>query len=282
MTIFGDWGSTRLRLWCGDERSNGPGIVGLTRPPADVLREAIAPWPRPDCIVLCGMAGARGGLHEAGYVECPTSPHDWTAQATRFDFDGIDVRIAAGCATATDVMRGEETQVFGAVALRPELATGSQTIVLPGTHSKWVRFVDGRIEGFRTFPTGELFALLGRSSLLGAGSGGSDADAAEGFAAGIAAARTTPGLLGKLFPARAAQLRQGKSARWAEGYLSGLLIASEAAETQLLPTAITLIGDTALTTRYTDAVGAFGIVTDRLDGDDCVRAGLELLDANAR
>lgn len=288
--ILGDWGSTRLRLWLlrgGTvvDRRDGPGIVGLAQAPADALLAAIAPWraqERIERITLCGMAGARGGLHEAPYAECPVTPADWRRAAVRFTFDRIPIRIAAGCAdAATDVMRGEETQAFGAFALRPELAEGDEWLILPGTHSKWLSARDGTILSLRTFFTGELFALLQGSSLLAAGAGADDGEG--GFRAGVARAGDSPGLLGTLFAARAAQLRQGRSPSWAQEFLSGLLIGTEVAEMRAaatLPRAVTLIGDVALTERYRQALEGFGIVCAVLDGEACALAGLGLLDAD--
>jgi 2-dehydro-3-deoxygalactonokinase len=102
-----------------------------------------------------------------------------------------------------DVMRGEETQIAGALALRPDLAAGAR-LVLPGTHSKWARVADGRIETFVTFMTGELFALLRDDSILGraaepaAGAGGEAA-----FQRGVNAARAPEGVAPLLFSTRA-------------------------------------------------------------------------------
>lgn len=288
--IFGDWGSTRFRLWLlrdgvVTERSDGPGIVGLARAPTDALLNAVAPWRaqgRIERITLCGMAGARGGLHEAPYAECPLACVDWIQAAARFTLDGIPIRIAAGCAdAATDVMRGEETQAFGAFALRPELAEGDQWLILPGTHSKWLWVRDGSILSLRTFLTGELFAMLQGSSLFAAGAtadGGID-----GFTTGVARAGDSPGLLGTLFAARAAQLRQGRSSGWTREFLSGLLIGTEVAEIRraaTLPRSVTLIGETALTERYRQALERFGIVCAVLDGEACAFAGLGLLDGD--
>ena len=45
-----------------------------------------------------------------------------------------------------DVMRGEETQVFGALA---QLGATDGRFLLPGTHSKWVRVEAGRIDRLR-------------------------------------------------------------------------------------------------------------------------------------
>lgn len=288
--ILGDWGSTRLRLWRVQggaivDRLSGPGIVGLPDAPADALRAAMTPWLAdgpPGRIVLGGMAGARGGLREAPYAECPLAVADWRRTAVAFDLDGVPVRIAAGCADgARDVMRGEETQLFGALALRPELGRGRQVAVLPGTHCKWVEFDDGVIVSFRTFLTGELFALLQQSSLLAAASAGAGQDEGDGFAAGVAQARRGPGVTSGLFAARAAQLREGRSPAWARAYLSGLLIAGEAAEMQAaapLPPRVTLIGDAGLGARYTAALAAFDVETDALDGEESALAGLGLFD----
>ncbi|MEO7914545.1 MAG: 2-dehydro-3-deoxygalactonokinase [Novosphingobium sp.] len=296
--ILADWGSTRLRLWrmTGEtvaERADGPGIGGLADTPTEALRSAIAPWlaehGAPDRIILCGMAGARNGLREVAYVDCPASLAEWRCAATRLDFDGIPLVIAAGCASETDVMRGEETQIFGALALNPALSQGCQTVLHPGTHSKWVWLQDGQITGLRSFMTGELFALMQSSSLFAIGGVGavSAADQAEGFAAGLATARDTPGVLGSLFQARVVQLRQGRTAAWARGLLSGLLIGGEVAEMRAegrLSGGVTLIGETALTDRYAKALSAFGATLGGADtrqsGDACALAGLELLDAD--
>lgn len=289
--IYGDWGSTRLRLWrlrdgAIDGRSDGPGIVGLQSPPADVLCEALAPWLSegvPAGITLCGMAGARGGLREARYSECPVAAAEWVEHAAAFDLDGLPIRIAAGCAVtrhdgADDVMRGEETQVFGALALNPALGEDRQTFILPGTHSKWVTVENGRIVDLRTFMTGELFALMQTSSLLAGSAPGEDDD---GFAAGLARAESCA-MPGALFTARAAQLRHGRSPQWARGFLSGLLIGGELAEMRTigdLSAAVTLIGDAALVRRYDHALTALGVSTGTMDGAACALAGLELFDA---
>lgn len=287
--ILGDWGGTRLRLWLLHggavvDRRDGPGIVGLTQAPADVLSAAIAPWrarERIERITLCGMAGARGGLHEAPYAECPVACVDWTQTAARFTLEGIPIRIAAGCADADrEVMRGEETQAFGAFALRPELGEGDHWLILPGTHSKWLSARDGTILSLWTFLTGEIFAMLQGSSLLAAG--GAAGGGEGGFNAGIARARDSLGLLGTLFDVRAAQLRQGRSPEWAQGFLSGLLIGTEVAEMRMagiLPRSVTLIGEAALVERYRQAFEGFGIVCAVLDGEACALAGLGLLDA---
>ena len=62
-----------------------------------------------------------------------------------------------------DVMRGEETQVFGALQI---LGLSDARLVLPGTHSKWVAVKDHQITDFSTWMTGEFYALLRQHSIL--------------------------------------------------------------------------------------------------------------------
>lgn len=288
--LLGDWGTSRLRLWLARDGviapwREGPGI-GTIDPAAQVLQSFVAELgadERPLSITLCGMAGARGGLREAPYLDCPADRAAWARQAVRIGFDGIPLAIAAGVATPAmgpraDVMRGEETQVFGAIARDPALATGRHTLLLPGTHSKWVEIEDGAITGLTTFFTGELYALLGRSSLLAAGVAGDDADA--GFAVGVDRAQAAGGVLGDLFQARAVQLRQGRSGAWAAGFLSGLLIGGEIAEIAArgaLPAKVSLIGDEQLAKSYAVALASHGTIAQILDAEAVTLAGLALV-----
>ena len=62
-----------------------------------------------------------------------------------------------------DVMRGEETQIAGFFF---ENQGFDGVLCLPGTHSKWVQISAGEIVSFRTFMTGEIFALLADRSVL--------------------------------------------------------------------------------------------------------------------
>ena len=291
--VVGDWGTSRMRLYKIEQgkviaRSDGPGIGQLSATPAETLRAALAVWSGtpPSSIDLCGAAGSRGGLHEVGYVDCPAGVDDWRAAISSFSFDDIPLRIAPGFACTDsagrpDVMRGEETQIFGALASDPGLATAQ--FILPGTHSKWVRVGDGCINAFHTCPSGELYAILRDHSTLLAG-GATDDPAAEatGFGDGLDRAATGAGLVGTLFETRAMILRAGRSASWGAGYLSGLVIGNEIADSRAaagLPQRVLLIGAPALAARYAQALAHFGVASRTLDGDACVLKGLELLDA---
>lgn len=293
--VFGDWGTTRLRLdlFQGDQRlgrAEGPGIGALAASPADTLLAALEPWRtrhRLERVFLCGMAGSRSGLVEAPYVETPAGVEDWAEQAAEVFVDDLAVRVAPGVAGVApsggpDVMRGEETQIFGALTLDRELATGDRWFVLPGTHSKWCNVRDGRITRLQTYPTGELFAVLStRSSLLmGAETAESEPDHAAGCDAGIARSREGR-LLGTLFETRAAQLRETRSGAWAAGFLSGLLIGSEVADaaTSLGASQVTLIGADDLVQRYRTVLRAFAVSSRVLNAETTVLAGLGMIAA---
>jgi 2-dehydro-3-deoxygalactonokinase len=297
--VTGDWGTSRLRLFRIEagvvtDRVVGPGIAALALSPADTLIAALSAWRAagdPSAVQLCGMIGSRNGWIDVPYVDCPADPSAWRAGAARIDLDGIPVTIMPGLACITpggapDVMRGEETQLFGAIAIDPSLRQGRHLIALPGTHSKWAMIEDGRIVGFQTFLTGELFALLRDHSILTrAASPDAQADAGDedaGFDAGLARARGGD-LLGSLFEARSAQLRAGRSSGWALGFLSGLIIGSEVAGAvaAFAVDHVGLIGDPALTARYVRALAVHDHPTTRYDGDDCALAGLALLETIA-
>lgn len=288
--VIGDWGTSRLRLFRIEQgaivaRRDGTGIGAAGRAAEAAFADTIAPWlveGAPDSITLCGMVGARDGWVEAPYADCPADAATWRQAAVRFDWRGIPLAIMAGLACEgadgiPDVMRGEETQIFGALALDPALAHGRHLIVLPGTHNKWSLVEDGRIGAFRTVPTGELFALLRDQSTLGPKVDVTDpAEEAAGFAEGLARAGDAK-LLQSLFAARAMRLRSGRSGDWAVGYLSGLLIGCEVAEiTATLSGAdsVVLIGDKKLSARYAQALDARGIASRALEGDACALAGL--------
>ena len=177
------------------------------------------------------MAGARQGWREAPYVDVPADIATICAQAVSVPADGLEIRILPGLAVRTgpaDVMRGEETQLLGLLQAEPDL---SGLVCLPGTHSKWVQLSGGRVMGFSTAMTGELFALLGRSSVLQhslSDAHPSGDPASPSFVAGVTAGLAAPErLLSHLFGIRAASLLHGMQGVAAADMLSGLLIGAE-------------------------------------------------------
>jgi len=270
-----DWGTSafRARLAAIDGRAldavEAPtGAVGLASGEHEAFLEAqVGGWTRrhPGLpIVLSGMVGSRQGWVEAPYVACPAGAAEVaaalaavaTARLGRvFLVPGVSARDRRG---APDVMRGEETQILGA------LGGGRDGLfVLPGTHSKWARVEAGRIIAFTTFMTGEVFAALKDHTVLGRlmtpPAGGADDD---GFARGVAAAARLerPGdLLHAVFMTRTLGLVDELPAQALANYLSGLLIGAEILAGAGGAREAVVVGSPALAARYRSAGAALGV-----------------------
>jgi len=294
VVIVGDWGTSRLRLWLRQGKSvihrrDGPGVSALTDTPEKTFLDLVGDWREagPTGALLCGMVGSRIGWVEAPYATCPAGPADVADKTIRIEAGGLPVTIVPGLSCINplggpDVMRGEETQVFGALALDATLRTGRHLLVLPGTHNKWTVVEDARIMGFVTAPVGETFALLKQHSTLAAG-GGSQADgSAEGFAKGLAriAEHGAARLPHLMFETRSRQLLEGLSPADAMGYLSGLLVGADvaAARDWFGPMdAVTVIGAGALSDLYVQALARIDVGAAVVDGDAAVLAGLSAI-----
>jgi 2-dehydro-3-deoxygalactonokinase len=291
--ILIDWGTTRMRAFLSDgmkamARCEGPGTSVLTGSPEGALRQAIQPWLNGSSgarIVMCGMAGSRNGLTEVPYAAVPIDVGTWLRSASARAVHDLNVLIAAGLQGtnpfgAPDVMRGEETQIFGALRRDSSLARGRRLFVLPGTHSKWVEVVDGAITRFQTLLTGELYGLLSDYSTL-LRTGPSEGDAGDGFSAGVERSEATKtALQTAVFEARSAQLALGRPRNWAREFLSGLLIGLEIRQMHaaFVPvTEVILIGDPELRLRYRRVLVRYPVTVRELDGDQCAFEGLSVV-----
>jgi len=290
--IGGDWGTSRLRLFLCDgqgaalARRDGPGIAEAGGGAAEIFANLTRDWDAGLPAVLSGMVGSTIGWREAPYRACPAAPAAIAQAALRFEDNGRRIAIIPGlsCTNASglfDVMRGEETQLLGALRLKPELARGRHLFCLPGTHAKWALLQDGAVVRFQTALSGELFALLAQHSVLARG-----ADAASpghpAFAAGVQAARDPAGLLHLLFSTRSRQLSGEIAKEEAASYLSGLIIGAEvdAALRLFAPQgAIALVCTPALASLYDAVLKTHGLAAFALDGDGAVLAGLAFLHA---
>jgi 2-dehydro-3-deoxygalactonokinase len=266
-----DWGTSSLRAYWLDKgricdiHAQPWGIRHLPEGGFDgALAEITAGWPRLPRLA-CGMVGSRQGWMEAPYLDVPadTSQLGRSLRHVRAN-DGLDVHIVCGLRNphGPDVMRGEETQLIGALALHPSLAAQS-TWILPGTHSKWVSVRDGAVVDFCTLMTGELFAVLRQHSILSVGADHALPDP-EAFARGVITARDSgaAGALSRLFSTRALMLDGALPATSIPDYLSGLLIGEEfrsalAMDRFRCDAPIQLIGDAALCERYRSAARHF-------------------------
>lgn len=283
-----DWGTSNLRAWAMGadgrvlaeaESDEGMGKLAPEGFEAALLR-LITPWLAGNPPVLaCGMVGSRQGWREAPYRAVPCTPLDRAALIAAPTTDPrLRVTIAPGLMQAdpADVMRGEETQIAGALRLLPGY---DGVLCLPGTHSKWAHISAGEVVSFQTFMTGELFALLSTASVLRHGMQGSGWDEAA-FDTAVTDALSRPERLGaRLFSLRAQGLIAGLTPDAARARLSGLLIGMElaAARPYWLGQRVTLIGAEKLSTAYARALAAQGVTAGRLSVTDCTLAGLASL-----
>jgi 2-dehydro-3-deoxygalactonokinase len=234
--------------------------------------------------MLCGMIGSNLGWRAIPYLDCPAAFDQLHDALVRVDVAGPPVWIVPGLRAerpdgGPDVMRGEETHLFGWAVEDPARLRGEHLICHPGTHAKWARMVDGRIDTFVTSMTGELFALLRKHSNLRVDEAEDD-DAA--FALGLDAAGDGRALASRIFTARSRVVGGDLAPRSAESYLSGVLIGAEAASTPSLlgigaGARVSIIGDLALCARYRRALAACGFQTDVVDGEHAVLTGLRAL-----
>jgi 2-dehydro-3-deoxygalactonokinase len=262
-TLLGDNGATLFR------KDNGPGILAVTDGNfAGALTTMIGPWRamKPEArIVLSGMIGSRQGWVEAPYVACPAGLTDIAARLVTVDAPDLGrVEIVPGLMIEVggvpDVMRGEETQVFGA-------GITDGLCVLPGTHSKWATVSSGRITGFATYMTGEVYAALKDHTILGRlMTPAPSTTITEHFLAAVkqGAATGHPGaLLQRIFATRTLGLFDRLPADALADHLSGLLIGAEiAAASHNTTRPITIIANDELTRRYSAAAATLRLVAN--------------------
>ena len=280
--IGGDWGTTHLRLFlCGPdfaalEHLQGPGVNRVCGAFEKALDSLLKPWTDrygelP--ILLSGMVGSSIGWVQTPYLPCPVRPEQVAGAC--IELRGGRIRIVPGLSCrnrldAPDFMRGEETQLLGAVAL----GRRDGWFVLPGTHSKWVRLEDGVIRRIATFMTGELFATLAtHGTLAPLMASGADDDAA--FVAGLDEARGGAPLSNALFGVRARVVTGAMPAAQARSFVSGLLIGTEfVAALAGAGADLACIGSATLRDRYARAARHFGMTLAGLDPDRVYCAAL--------
>ncbi len=289
--IAGDWGTSNLRLFLLDslgtvraERA-GPGAASVRGTFAAELAALAAPWVEAHGempVVLCGMVGSNLGWVQTQALPCPV---DLNELASHCSEPAPDVRIVPGLSClnrygATDYMRGEETQILGALS-RHDYRTGRRLLCLPGTHTKWVMIDGGVVQEFVSAPTGELYRVLYEHSVLVRAHREEPLDLAA-FSHAVRAFNEHPGaqLLHRLFETRARQLNGDMNATQAAGFLSGLLIASDTAggldmtggNTPDPP--VVVIGAPQLTRLYAEALECRGLTAIQVDGSRAAVAGL--------
>jgi 2-dehydro-3-deoxygalactonokinase len=269
-----DWGTTSLRAYLlgadGVILAEKAAPLGILKVPNRAFSEAFNTlcheWltQKPVPAIACGMIGSRQGWVEASYAACPAG---FKALAGNFGWaeTGHSFRLAVVpgicCENADgmpDVMRGEETQILGALG---DAECG--VFVLPGTHCKWVRVSEKAVQSFATYMTGELFAVLKEHSILGRLMADEQAlHLPEAFKRGWEMSLYGSGaLLSNLFSVRALGLFDRLAKEEASSYLSGLLIGEEvrSASAASNQSEVTLIGEERLCSLYQEVLNARGL-----------------------
>jgi 2-dehydro-3-deoxygalactonokinase len=284
-----DWGTTSLRAYLFDAageviatRVSTAGIMNLPVPAEEggfdaAFDEACGVWlaQAPSLPVLAaGMVGSAQGWVQAPYVETPASAQALVAGIVRVRAaSGAEVAVVPGVlepGALPNVMRGEETQIFGALGASGDEAEPQTALVgLPGTHAKWVVVEGERIARFYTFMTGEVYAALCAHTILGRTMKHPVEPDTAAFLRGVSVAREQGcvGLLATAFSTRTLGLTAQLAADEQPDYLSGLVIGHELAgleaalarrDVALAGCAPQLIGAEALCERYRMALAAFG------------------------
>jgi 2-dehydro-3-deoxygalactonokinase len=285
-----DWGTSSFRLWLMNpagrvlaESRSAEGMMAAAKIGfAAVLQSHLDAVGAADHlpVVICGMAGARQGWVEAGYIDTPAHLASILQRAVPVAGASRDIRILPGIAQrdpkAPDVMRGEETQLLGALG-----ADGEALVCMPGTHSKWASVRGGTVERFTTFMTGELFSAISQETILSLAVANADeAVDTEAFKSAVTAAFEAPAWAANLlFQVRSGQLLFGGSPAAAREKISGTLIGLELAAGlagDKTVRGITLVASGRLQELYRLAFGTLSVAVQSIDSDDAVRRGLSI------
>ena len=289
-----DWGTSSLRAYrldgAGrtlDARHLPWGIMRLPQPLQDgaatpalsgfelAFEQACGDWLRAEPalpVIACGMVGSAQGWQEAAYLDVPVALDRIGTLLTVVERPGATpVHIVPGLIQRhglPNVMRGEETQVFGVLRDARAIPDAGLLIGLPGTHSKWVGARNGQVTHFDTFMTGEVYAALRGHTILGRTMSDAAAPDMAAFERGLKVAGAPEGragVLSTIFSTRALGLTGELAPASQADYLSGLLIGHEIAALAAMLRAqgqaprIVLCGEPALCERYTLAMTHYGL-----------------------
>ena len=279
-----DWGTTNRRAYrldpsgqCVDEFEDAQGALSVPKGefPAAVaeIRDRLGDHP----LLLAGMAGSNRGWVDAPYVPCPVGIDDlvknlvWAGEREAI-VPGVSF-IGQGRA---DVMRGEEVQLLGGVAVG--LVDHEGFVCHPGTHNKWTLLRGGKIQIFGTVMTGELFNLLKEHSILADLLQG-PVEPNEAFKRGVRHAMEREMLPADLFGVRAGVLLGQTSKDDAPSYTSGLLIGTDVRIGLTWPAGahIGVMGRPELTRLYAAAIVEAAREPIELDGEHCFLAGIRTI-----
>ena len=288
-----DWGTTNRRAWALgrhgevlDERGDGEGLLAV-KPGAFAgsFADFAAPWLSSDRVLpvlMCGMVGSKMGWVEVPYITAPADLASLSHNLHAVPFAGkARIAIVPGVSCehrgVPDVMRGEECQVLAVLAQR-ELKEAC--LLLPGTHSKWVKVKDGKLTSFRTYMTGELYNALTSSGTLAQLMEKGDADG-DAFLKGVtrASEQGSGALSHLLFGVRTLGLFDRLPRAGLASYLSGLLIGIEMKDAMAWSGAegVIAVGSPRLLENYRIAAQLFGLTFEAHDNSALLPPALHMI-----
>lgn len=287
-----DWGTSNARFALCDadgralEIRKGPGAADSRGRFAEVFDAHTADWrgSRGELTAwLCGMAGSAIGWLETPYLPAPVDLHE-LAEAPVKIRAGVYAVPGMRCTNplgAPDVMRGEETQLLGALRIGALQGTGHQLVCMPGTHTKWAAVAGESLQEFLTAPTGEIHAALCEHTVLVRDKSTPVTQAAAEFERGLAEAGRHRGLLlHQIFQARSLRLDRQLAPEGAASWISGLLIGADVNgalslfEEHDATGPVIIVGAPQLTTAYSQALARAGRQSVEIDGTVASLAGL--------
>jgi len=294
-----NWGSSNFRAYLIDAGGHASdvlelpaGVTTLQRDDMiDVASQVRERWPQATHAYAAGMIGSNVGWTDAGYLECPADL-DAVARglvATRIGDLAVDIVPGLACVReadgAPDIMRGEETELFG--LLGSGQLDDAPVVALPGTHTKWVQLQEGRVQAFMTSMSGELFDRLSSGGLLASVVEG-PGEAGPAFIEGVRTAATrTLGLGALLFGVRARMIRGTLPRAETSSYLRGLLAGAEIADALALfpalrTAALPLVGSAPVCRLYHAALETLGIAARPIASADAIVRGFSAIHAVRR
>ena len=276
-----DWGTTNRRAYRIDEKNecvasfeDDQGVLSIAPggfpAAAQSIRERLGDGP----LLMAGMVGSTRGWIEAPYVSCPVGLHAlaeriaWVEPGRAAIVPGLSIRAESHA----DVMRGEEIQLFGALAAG--LIPSTAFVCHPGTHNKWVTVEEGRIGTFRTVMTGEMFNQLRErgtlSELLG-----DEVTPGDAFREGVTRGLGGATLSAELFSVRARVLLGDLARSAAASFTSGLLIGADlkVGISMASGSEMIILGRPELTRLYAEAAAVAGHAAREVDGEAAFLAG---------
>jgi len=272
--IIIDWGTSNFRAQLLDKNffvldsiSSNDGMLSLKKDEFyTFLKKKLKSWLRKEAIVLMsGMVGSINGWLETPYVVCDVSLKQLAKELVKIPNIKENIYIVPGVKSlkddSMDLMRGEEVQIFGALKL---LEKKDAILILPGTHSKWVKIKDEKIFDFKTNMTGEVFNLLSTQSILAKSISSKNINE-KIFQKGLELSSSDTGILNQVFQVRTQASLIGEENTYS--FLSGILISNEIKQMNKLYKSdeIIIIGSSTLNKLYKIALEFYNIKTQTID-----------------